>query len=147
MSSSTRAGGSAISLSPSSDFDSTTRSVASTKFKGCRWPRKRPRATENPGLRHERDVGRLGALLTLARLERHLRPLGERLEAVTGHVAVMHEKVLGPLGRGDEPVPLRIVEPLDGSFCHGNTPPLPISRTRREGAHSADRTRSSSPPP
>src|SRR6186997_2742218 len=84
-------------------------------------------------LRDEGDVGRLRSLLTLA----------GRLEPVTGDAAVMHEEVLRPLGRGDEPVALRIVEPLHGSFCHGNTPPLLLSRTRKEGARRADRTRSS----
>jgi hypothetical protein len=44
--------------------------------------------------------------------------LGEALEALTGDVAVVHEKILRALFRGDEAVPLAVVEPLDGSGCH-----------------------------
>src|SRR5688572_14496743 len=53
-------------------------------------------------LRDHGDVCRLRALLTLAGLERDLRPLGERLEPVTEDRAVMDEQVLRPFGRGDE---------------------------------------------
>src|SRR3954454_13343447 len=60
----------------------------------------------------------LGALLTLDALELDLRALGERLEAVAGDCAVVDEQVLTACVRGDEAIPLRIVEPLDGSGCH-----------------------------
>src|SRR6478736_650630 len=63
-------------------------------------PKRRPRASSY--LRDDDDVRCLRALRALAGLERDLRPLGERLEAVTGDVAVMHEKVLRPLGGLDE---------------------------------------------
>jgi hypothetical protein len=36
----------------------------------------------------------------------------------------MNEDVLAALIRGDEAIPLRIVEPLNGSGCHICTPPL-----------------------
>src|SRR6476469_10518346 len=75
------------------------------------------------GLRDDDDVRCLRPLRALAGLERDLRSLGERLEAVTGDVAVMHEQVLRPLGGLDKTETLRIVEPLHGSFCHMNTPP------------------------
>src|SRR4051794_15520805 len=74
-------------------------------------------------LRDGRDVGRLGALRALALLVRDARALGERLVAVTGDAAVVHEEILRALVRGDEAVPLRIVEPLDGSISHKKTPP------------------------
>src|SRR4249919_345720 len=64
------------------------------------------------------DVRRLGALLTLARLELDARTLGEALEAITGDVAEVHEEILRALVRGDEAVPLAVVEPLHGSSCH-----------------------------
>src|SRR6188472_11159 len=96
---------------------------------------RRPRAADVQ-LRNDGDVDRLRALLTLTGLVRDLRPIGERLEAVTGDAAVMHEEVLRPLGRGDEPVTLRIVEPLNGSFCHGNTPPY-TTHERARKAHRA----------
>src|SRR6266511_1265196 len=35
----------------------------------------------------------------------------------------MHEEILATLLRSDEPVTLRIVQPLDGASCHRNTPP------------------------
>src|SRR5439155_6555117 len=67
------------------------------------------------------DVRRLWALRPLAGLEVDLRPFGERLEAVADDVAVMHEQVLAGIIRRDEPVTLRIAEPLNGSGCHKNT--------------------------
>src|SRR4051794_14618250 len=84
-------------------------------------------------LRHNFDVDRLRPLRALAGLVRDTGTLSERLVAGTSDVAVMHEHVLRPVGRGNEAVPLRIVEPLHGSFRHENTS-LYDSRTPREGA-------------
>src|ERR1700747_1988815 len=69
------------------------------------------------------DVASLGALLPLGRLELDLRALGERLEALARDRAEVDEHVFAALVRGDEAVPLRVVEPLDGSGCHISTPP------------------------
>src|SRR5205814_6302824 len=63
------------------------------------------------------------------RVELDLRALGEGLEALACDRAVMDEEVLASVVRGDEPVPLRVVEPLHGSCRHRKTPPLPNSRT------------------
>src|SRR5437867_3265112 len=70
-----------------------------------------------------RDVERFDAFAALALRELHLCTFGERLEAVPRDVAVMNEEVLTALVGRDEPVPLRIVEPLHGSGCHRKTPP------------------------
>src|SRR4029078_3732805 len=78
------------------------------------------------------DVDRLRALLALALLVLDSSILLQRLEAVAGDVRVMDEEVLStPVGR-DEAVTLRVVEPLHGSGCHRNTPPLTHDRTGRE---------------
>src|SRR5262249_28820974 len=69
------------------------------------------------------DVRRLGALRALALVERDPCAFGERLEALAGDVAVVHEQVLRPLIRADEAVALAVVEPLHGSVCHEKTPP------------------------
>src|SRR6478735_9672494 len=95
-------------------------------------PKRRPRASSY--LRDDDDVRCLRALRALAGLERDLRPLGERLEAVTGDVAVMHEQVLRPLGGLDKTETLRIVEPLHGSFCHMKYTSHHYLRTHWEGA-------------
>src|SRR3954454_12118994 len=71
-----------------------------------------------PLRRDGRDVGRLGALRALALLVLDARALGERLVAVAGDAAVVHEEILRALVRGDEAIPLRVVEPLDGSVSH-----------------------------
>src|SRR3954466_7954206 len=63
-------------------------------------------------------VLRLGSLCTLGTFELDLRTFGKRLEAVAGDCAVVDEQVLAACVRGDEAIPLRIVEPLDGSGCH-----------------------------
>src|SRR5687767_4217290 len=64
------------------------------------------------------DVRGLGALLTLAGLELHLRTLDERLEALADDVGVVDEEILAALVRADEAIALRVVEPLDCSGCH-----------------------------
>jgi hypothetical protein len=66
----------------------------------------------------DHHVRGLGALLPLPRLVLDARALGERLEALTGDAAVVHEDILRALLRGDEAVPLAVVEPLHGSDCH-----------------------------
>src|SRR4051794_6165052 len=82
------------------------------------------------------DVRRLRALRPLARLVLHARALGERLEAGAGDIRVVHEEVLRSLVGSDEAVPLRIVEPLDGSVSHKKTPPCDThERARRRMAH------------
>src|SRR5207244_2118802 len=96
-------------------------------------------ATAGPLLGRD-DVDRLGALLTLARLELDFRSLGQRLEAVASDVGVMHEEILPAVLRRDESVSLGIVEPLDGSGCHVNLPCF-SERTSREGLESATGTR------
>src|SRR3954452_3554876 len=77
------------------------------------------------------DVLRLGAVGPLGSVELHLRTLGERLEAVAGDGRVVDEQVLALVRRGDEAVPLRIVEPLDGSGCHEKTPPRAMKNGQR----------------
>src|SRR5581483_11936311 len=74
-----------------------------------------------PRLRDELDVPSLGALVPLGLVELDLRALGERLEAVSRDRAEVDEHVLAAGVRGNEAVALRVVEPLDGSGCHGNT--------------------------
>src|SRR5918994_6136404 len=69
------------------------------------------------------DVGRFGTLLALTDLEFDLRALGKRLEALTRDARVMNEDILVAVVRRDEAVALRVVEPLNGSSCHRETPP------------------------
>src|SRR4051812_26748139 len=76
-------------------------------------------------LAHDDDVGRLGALLPLAGLVLDLGVLSQGLESLASDVAVMDEQILPAILRRDEPVPLCIVEPLDGSGCHKF--PLPLT--------------------
>src|SRR4051794_23579768 len=64
------------------------------------------------------DVRRLRAFRALAGLVLDLRVLRERLEALTGDIAVVDEEVLAALVGRDEAVALRVVEPLHGSCCH-----------------------------
>src|ERR687895_274174 len=106
-------------------------------------PANRRRPCGDGYLRDGGDVRRLGALLALTRFELDARALGEALEAVTGDVAVVDEEILRSLVRGDEAVPLAVVEPLDGSGCHKKTPPLPTHEQVRK-AQNANRTRSRS---
>src|SRR4029450_1785877 len=76
-----------------------------------------------------------------ARLDPAARPFRQALEAITGDVAEVHEEILGSLVRGDEAVPLAVVEPLHGSICHRKTPPSPTHERARK-AQRANRTRS-----
>src|SRR4029078_13467247 len=81
----------------------------------------------------EDDVGRLRAFLTLLGYELDLRALGERLEALARDAAEMDEEVFAAVVRGDEPIPLGVIEPLHGSGCHlSKTPPCLDSRTGRK---------------
>src|SRR3954462_15459843 len=64
------------------------------------------------------DVEGLRALVAAADLEVHLRAFLQRTKAVAVDVAVVDEKVLAPVLRGDEAEALVVVEPLDGSSCH-----------------------------
>src|SRR5215211_345932 len=68
------------------------------------------------------DVGCLRALAGLAQLVLDLRALRERAEAVTRDTREVHERVLPPVVRGDEPEALLVAEPLDDTSCH-TTPP------------------------
>src|SRR4051812_28036029 len=76
------------------------------------------------------------ALCTLDGVVLHLRALSKGLEALAGDRRVVDENVLATLFRGDEAVPLRVVEPLNGSSCHKKTPPLAMKERARE-AHCA----------
>src|SRR5437870_3361739 len=69
------------------------------------------------------DVHCLRALGAFALLELDLGTLGEALEAVAGDVGVVDEDILRAVLGRDEAVALGIVEPLDGSACHIETPP------------------------
>src|SRR5919108_1263831 len=86
-------------------------------------PPARPRLGSRRLLGDRSDVCRLRTFGAFALLELDARTLGEGLEPLTGDVAVMHEHILRALVRGDEPVPLAVVEPLHGSSCHQKTPP------------------------
>src|SRR5207342_2738893 len=66
----------------------------------------------------ENDVRRLRALLALLRHELDLRTLGKGLEALALDAAEVNEEVLAAVVRGDEAIPLGVVEPLHGSGCH-----------------------------
>src|SRR5207248_9476915 len=91
-------------------------------------PRRR-RPVTNP-LSDGYDVPSLGALLALGRLELDARALGERLEALGLDRAEVDEHVLAALVRGDEAIPLRVVEPFHGSCCHiKHLPPRTSERT------------------
>src|SRR5579884_3412525 len=81
------------------------------------------------------DALRLGTLRPVDRVELHLRALRERLEAIACDRGMVDEHVLPTISRGDEPIPLRIVEPLHGSGCHTNT--SSATKERAEEAHTA----------
>src|SRR5581483_2325958 len=106
----------------------------------ARGPRKQ-RSRGPAGALDGDDALRLGALRPLDRVELHLRALGERLEAGPRDRRMVDEHVLATVSRGDEPIPLRVVEPLDGSGCHTNTSSTD-ERTGRGSAQRAAGTRS-----
>src|SRR5947209_16082309 len=89
------------------------------------------------GLADGDNVASLGALLALGRLELDARTLGEGLEALGVDRAEMDENILAALVRGDEAVPLRVVEPLHGSCCHMENTSLRGSSERTGGASDA----------
>src|SRR4051794_3017819 len=72
-------------------------------------------------------VDGLGALVPCLLVVGHLGVLLQRLEAAAVHACVMDEKVAVTLVRGDEPVALLVVEPLDRTG--GHTVVLPLSHT------------------
>src|SRR5688572_3288914 len=82
----------------------------------------------------QNDVERFRALLTLTRFELDLCTLSERLEAVAADAGVVDEEILAAVLRCDEAVALRIVEPLDCSCCHVNTPPYRLITNGKRGA-------------
>src|SRR5579884_2498269 len=87
------------------------------------------------------DALRLVALRPVDRVELHLRSLRQRLEALADDRGMVDEHVLPAACRGDEPIPLRIVEPLHGSGCHTKHL-LDHERTGRGSARRATGTRS-----
>src|SRR5581483_11872554 len=91
------------------------------------------------------DALRLGALRPVDRVELHLRTLGERLEAIAGDRGMVDEYILATISRGDEPIPLRIVEPFHGSGCHTNT--SSTTKERAEEAHTAQPVLAQESPP
>jgi len=80
------------------------------------------------------DVAGLGALLPLGRLELDPCTFGEGLEAFGIDRAEMNEDVLAALVRGDEAIPLRVVELLHDSGCHMKNTSLRGSSERTGGA-------------
>ncbi len=63
-------------------------------------------------------VGRLKPLLPLLYIKLHTLPLLQGLVAISYNGLKMDKEVLSVLTR-NEPVPLRVVEPLDGTLFHG----------------------------
>src|SRR5262245_35389865 len=90
-------------------------------------------ATARSRLRDSDDVASLGALLTLGGFELDTSTFRQALEAVAGDVREVDEQVLRTLVRGDEAIPLAVVEPLHGSGCHRNTS-LHELTNKQEGA-------------
>src|SRR3954447_19114688 len=78
------------------------------------------------------DVDGLGPLVAGLGVERHLRALSQRLEAVGVDAGVVDEEVLAALVRGNEAEALVVVEPLHGSDSHDFPPGLCALRTRRK---------------
>src|ERR671927_214234 len=113
----------ASTTSPSSSIFSSFPATF-TSFRASRPPRPADGADADlKRLADRDDVGRFGALRPLARLELHLRTLGQGLEALACDLRVVDEQVLAALGGLDEPVALRVVEPLHGSGRHVHTSP------------------------
>src|SRR4051794_22139285 len=69
------------------------------------------------------DVGGLRSLGGIAHLVLDLRALGEGAEAVAGDPREVHERVLAPVVRGDEPEALLVTEPLHhtGGHCRNSS--------------------------
>src|SRR5205807_7008920 len=64
------------------------------------------------------NVRRLLSLGALGHFELDLLAFLERLEALHVDRREVREQVFAAVVRGDEPIALRVVEPLDGSGCH-----------------------------
>src|SRR4051812_22923658 len=107
----------ASTTSPSNSiFSSLLVVMSSSKIRTAR--ARRQRAVQTSALRDLRHVRRLGALCTLARLVLDLHAFGERLEAAACDLRMVDEEILATIFRGDEAIPLRVAEPLNGSCCH-----------------------------
>src|SRR5205085_12595382 len=70
------------------------------------------------------DVGRLLAFGALRHVEADFLAFFERLEALHLNRGEVREEVFAAVVRGDEPVTLRVVEPLHSSGCHALRLPL-----------------------
>src|SRR5262249_33969331 len=90
---------------------------AAARWRRTPWPQGAATARDSLGS-DGYDVRRLGALLTLARLVLDAGTLGQGLEALSGNAREVDEEILRALVRGDEAVPLAVVEPLHDSSCH-----------------------------
>src|SRR5689334_8161695 len=88
-------------------------------------------------LREKVDVRCLRAPVALLGLVLDLGALVQRAVARTLNGAEVHEQVLAAFVRGDEPVTLVGVEPLDGSSCHMSFTSLPTSLNGQEGCKPA----------
>src|SRR5262245_24019835 len=129
----------------SASTTSPSNSIFSSLSAICRPPSKvmpcarigRTAVSHHERLRGDRGhVGRLGALLTLAGLVLDPGSLVEGLVALAGDLREVDEQVLAALVGRDEPVPLRSVEPFDGTGSHVNT-----SLTTRERVEKRKRLR------
>src|SRR4051812_24082017 len=91
--------------------------------------RRRCVAQRRRGVRLDRlNVRRVGPLGPILGVVADLRALRERLEAVPGDAAVVHEQVLALVVGRDEAEALVVAEPLHGSSSHLS---LPGDRVRR----------------
>ncbi len=79
--------------------------------------------TESGYLRSLGYVGRLRPLLTFGDFELHLVAFLQALVPLGGNCAVVN-KDIGAIRAPDEPVPLGVIEPLDGPFQSFHKPPL-----------------------
>ena len=80
---------------------------------------------QGPLTTHIRDLGlryfsRMLALGSLADIEFDLLALRKGLESLSGDAGVMDEKVFSAILRGDESIPLAVIEPFDGSCLFGH---------------------------
>src|ERR1041384_3707089 len=95
-----------------------------------RWEgRRRAAPARRRVLREQVHVRGLRALLALLGLVLHLRTFVQRAIAAALNGAEVDEQVLATLIRGDEPITLVRVEPLDGSGCHMSFTSLPTHST------------------